>query len=203
MSMLIQTIKRPEGDLVDARTLHAKLEVQTRFNDWIERRIEEYGFEEGTDFWTNLSGSNGGGNLDYSNLSNQERRHGGDRRSMDYQLTLRMAMELAMVERTEVGRKVRRYFIEMEQKARELLETRANRTLSVEQVKAKLKDTPSLRTMVSMRNQAIDLAKKLDNAEGENERRVIYSILCYVLDTIGQPAPELPTKAGQAKHLDV
>lgn len=46
--------------LVDARLLHTKLEVDTRFDMWITRRIEEYGFEEGTDFCTKLGESTGG-----------------------------------------------------------------------------------------------------------------------------------------------
>ncbi|MGE9658029.1 antA/AntB antirepressor family protein [Snodgrassella alvi] len=39
---------------------------------------------------------------------------GGDRRSKEYHLTLDMAKELAMVEKTEVGRQVRKYFIQCE-----------------------------------------------------------------------------------------
>ena len=34
---------------VNARELHAFLEVQTRFNDWIAARIEKYGFVENQD----------------------------------------------------------------------------------------------------------------------------------------------------------
>jgi hypothetical protein len=43
---------------------------------------------------------------------------GGDRRSVDVHLTLDMAKELAMVERNEVGRNIRRYFIQKEKEAR-------------------------------------------------------------------------------------
>ena len=35
---------------VNARELHAFLEVQTRFNGWIATRINEYGFVENQDF---------------------------------------------------------------------------------------------------------------------------------------------------------
>ena len=34
---------------VDARELHSFLEVKTRFNDWIDRRISEYGFVVNSD----------------------------------------------------------------------------------------------------------------------------------------------------------
>ncbi len=37
---------------VNARELHGFLDVQTRYNDWIKNRIEQYGFGEGTDFLT-------------------------------------------------------------------------------------------------------------------------------------------------------
>ena len=83
--------------MCNARDLHSALKVDTRFNDWIARRIDEYGFVENVDFWT----------FDYSSLSNQKKRRGGDRRSIDYHLTLDMAKELAMIENNEVGRQVR------------------------------------------------------------------------------------------------
>lgn len=89
---------------VDGRALHAFLEVETRFNDWIDRRIEEYGFVESQDFV-----------IDYSNLSNQTGR-GGDRRGKDYHCTIGMAKELAMVERTAKGKQARQYFIECERR---------------------------------------------------------------------------------------
>jgi len=48
------TLKKLAGgsvQTVDARTLHEFLKVEARFNDWIARRIAEYGFEEGRDFF--------------------------------------------------------------------------------------------------------------------------------------------------------
>ena len=92
--------------LVDARPLHAFLEVATRFNDWIRTRIEEYGFVESQDF------------LITENRAIKTGR-GGDRRSKEYHITLDMAKELAMVERNENGRQVRRYFIECERRLRD------------------------------------------------------------------------------------
>jgi len=90
-------INQQSVQLVDARLLHNFLEVVTRFNDWITRRIEEYGFIEGNDFYSKLSKTKG-------------------RSKTDYHLTLDMAKELAMVERNEKGRQARRYFIECEKK---------------------------------------------------------------------------------------
>lgn len=85
--------------ICNARDLYAFLEVETRFNDWIARRIEEYVFVEGEDY--------------YSNLSNRSDGLPGRGRT-DYHLSLDMAKELGMVERTEQGRKIRRYFIACE-----------------------------------------------------------------------------------------
>ena len=91
-----QTINGNAVETVNARELHAFLEVQTRFNDWIKNRIEQYDFVENQDF-TTVS----------KNLEN-----GG--RSIEYHTTLDMAKELAMVERTEKGKQARQYFIECE-----------------------------------------------------------------------------------------
>ena len=94
--------------LCDARKLHEFLQVETRFNDWINRRIEEYGFVENQDFV-----------FGYSNLSNQNKRGGNRKAVTEYHITLDMAKELAMVERNEQGKAARRYFIECEKKLHE------------------------------------------------------------------------------------
>lgn len=101
------TINNEPTLLVNARDLHAFLGAGKRFASWIAERIAEYGFIE---------------NQDYILVSpNREiKGRGGDRRSKDYHLTLDTAKELAMVERNEKGRQVRRYFIECE---RQLLKT--------------------------------------------------------------------------------
>jgi phage anti-repressor protein len=69
---------------VSSRLLHQRLGVKTRHNGWIGRRIEDCLFDEGIDFYILP-------NLDYSNLSNQD--WGGDRRSIEYVLTLGAAKE--------------------------------------------------------------------------------------------------------------
>lgn len=49
--MQLIKIETCEGkQTVNARELHAFLEVKTRFNDWITGRIEQYGFVENQDF---------------------------------------------------------------------------------------------------------------------------------------------------------
>jgi phage anti-repressor protein len=85
--------------LVNAREMHKFLESETRFNDWIARRIRQYSFIEGEDFYSILSKTPDGG-----------------RPAQEYLLTIDMAKELAMVENNEKGRQVRRYFIECERR---------------------------------------------------------------------------------------
>ena len=91
-----QTIDGNAVETVNARELHAFLEVSTAFKDWIARRVKDYDFTEGLDFCSILSESSGG------------------RPSKEYYITLDMAKELSMVERNEKGRQARRYFIECE-----------------------------------------------------------------------------------------
>ena len=83
---------------VDARKLYESLEVESRFNDWINNRIQEYGFLEGADF------------LFYLKISKTP-----GRPLHQYFLTLDMAKELCMVERSPRGRQARQYFIACEQ----------------------------------------------------------------------------------------
>lgn len=81
--------------VVSGRELHEKLEVKTAYKDWFPRMCE-YGFYEGKDFCSFLSESTGG------------------RPSTDHAITLDMAKQLCMIQRTDIGRKCREYFIEVE-----------------------------------------------------------------------------------------
>lgn len=106
MNELIQVAPRKIGDdstqTVNARELHAFLEVGKVFAAWIQDRITQYGFVEGRDFALTVSKT-------------------GIRQNViqkDYHLTLDMAKELAMVERNDKGKQARQYFIECERKAK-------------------------------------------------------------------------------------
>ncbi|WP_100139278.1 antA/AntB antirepressor family protein [Snodgrassella alvi] len=85
--------------LCNARDLHKALQVGRKFATWITERIKEYGFIENQDFVA----------------ISQNREIGFGRGKKDYHLTLNMAKEMAMVEKTEIGRQVRRYFIRCEE----------------------------------------------------------------------------------------
>ncbi|MFW5410048.1 antA/AntB antirepressor family protein [Pectobacterium brasiliense] len=105
-----------ETSIVSAKALHIALGVGRDFATWIKGRIEEYGFIDNVDFLTFDSPILVNQCID-SCLTTQKWKtgRGGDRRSKDYVLSLNMAKELAMVERNEQGRAVRRYFIQCEE----------------------------------------------------------------------------------------
>jgi anti-repressor protein len=83
---------------VYGRLLHEQLGIKERYNDWFPRMCE-YGFEEGKDYC--------------SNFSNRSDGLPGKPRS-DHHLTLDMAKNLCMIQRTPKGAEVRQYLIEVE-----------------------------------------------------------------------------------------
>jgi uncharacterized protein HI_1422 len=91
-------IQNQPVQLCNARELHTFLEIQTRYNDWIKNRINEYGFIQDEDYFIITERTNG-------------------RPRKEYHITLDMGKELGMVERNERGRQIRKYFIECERRA--------------------------------------------------------------------------------------
>ena len=81
---------------VSARELHEKLNIGTRFNDWFPRMME-YGFAEGADFYSKMSKTDNGG-----------------RPSTDYEISVDMAKQICMIQRTPEGKAVRQYLIDLE-----------------------------------------------------------------------------------------
>jgi phage anti-repressor protein len=93
-----------EVNSINAKELHAFLEVKSKFNDWITARITKYNFIK---------------NEDYITLSEISDKLDGGRPSPDYILSLDMAKELSMVENNDKGRKIRKYFIRIEEQYKE------------------------------------------------------------------------------------
>ena len=112
------TISNEPTLLVNARDLHGFLEVGKDFSNWIRARLNEYGFVE---------------NLDYILFSPNLAKTPGRRRK-DYHLTLDTAKELAMVERNEKGRQIRRYFIECEKKLRNIQPVQTEQQFTTEEI---------------------------------------------------------------------
>lgn len=100
--------------LCNARELHEHLQVGRVFANWIKGRIEEYGFVENQDFIAVCQNRQIGFEAQEGIVAQMGNKSGRGRPSKEYYLTLDMAKELAMVEKTEVGRQVRKYFIQCE-----------------------------------------------------------------------------------------
>lgn len=96
MDELIKINYDSERPTVNGRDLHDALQVKTAYKDWFPRMCD-YGFTEGTDFCSFLSESSGG------------------RPAVNHQLTIDMAKQLCMIQRTDIGRKFRQYFIQVEE----------------------------------------------------------------------------------------
>lgn len=99
-------IEHIDGErFVSARELHAFLQVGKFFANWIKDRIQKYDLQEGVDCLPILA-------------SKKEGR--GGHNAIDYNISLDCAKELAMAENNPQGKRVRRYFIEVERTAKEL-----------------------------------------------------------------------------------
>lgn len=105
-----------ETNIVSAKALHKALGVRRDYSTWLSERIKDYGFEQGVDYVVFDSPVLGNQRAENNQLDGGwVTKRGGDRRSKDTGLSLGMAKELAMVERNEQGRAVRRYFIQCEE----------------------------------------------------------------------------------------
>lgn len=102
MTDLIKVDYSGDRPAVSARELHEFLEVGARYNDWFPRMCE-YGFTQGSDF-----------NL----LKNEQVRIEGvrtvTRTVEDAAITIDMAKEICMLQRTEKGKQARKYFLQLE-----------------------------------------------------------------------------------------
>ena len=113
MNELIKIENQKIGDgfiqTVNARDLHAFLEIKKDFSNWIKKQIERARLVEGRDFIV-ITGS--------PKRANQDS-WGGDRRSIDYYLTIEAAKHIAMMSRCDKGFEVRDYFLECERIAKQ------------------------------------------------------------------------------------
>ena len=103
MNDLIKVEVAGEKPTVLGRDLHAALEVETPYHKWFPR-MAEYGFVEGVDYL----------NLDKNVRVQIEGVREVEREVIDHQITLDMAKELCMLQRTDKGKECRQYFIELE-----------------------------------------------------------------------------------------
>ena len=92
------TLNDNQEPVVSGRQLHEALEVKTKYADWFNRMVD-YGFTENQDFLL---------------LKNEQQTGRGGHNRVDHIIKLDMAKEIAMIQRTERGKQVRQYFIQVE-----------------------------------------------------------------------------------------
>ena len=96
MNDLIKINYETEQPTVSARELHEGLEITERFSAWFNRQLQ-YGFLENADYV---------GCKEFNTLAKQE--------LQDYQISVDMAKQICMIQRSEKGRQYRRYFLDLE-----------------------------------------------------------------------------------------
>lgn len=104
---LIKIIEKEGRQLVSGRELHEFLEIRTKYKDWFPRMVE-YGFEEEIDFIMVAQ------KRATNNLKNPVTT------VIDHAISIDMAKEISMIQRTEKGKAARQYFINCEKKLKEV-----------------------------------------------------------------------------------
>ncbi|WP_409337888.1 antA/AntB antirepressor family protein [Bartonella bilalgolemii] len=143
------------GDIVqtvNARELHAFLEIGKDFSTWIKYRINKYNLLENQDY---LVFTNFGENLQ------------GGRPSKDYHLTLSVAKELSMLENNKKGREARLYFIECEKRLKQVAAPQVDLANALENpltIKQLLLE--SINQLEDLRNEVSTLKPKAEALEG-------------------------------------
>ncbi|MCV8783955.1 antA/AntB antirepressor family protein [Escherichia coli] len=163
-----------ETNIVSAKALHKALGVGKDFSTWITDRISEYDFTIGHDYSVhktispNLGKSPNG--VAYSKIKQS------GRPGKDYLLSVGMAKELAMVERTEQGRAIRRYFIQCEEELQRSVPEIAARYRR--QLKARISAANNFKPMCDALNMArAELGKTTQQRHYSNESNMIARIV--------------------------
>lgn len=100
---LINITYDSERPTISGRELHAALEVKTPYTQWFDR-MTEYGFTENADFaLVSQKCETNNPKNPYTTI-------------IDHQITIDMAKEICMLQRSEKGKQFRQYFIEVERK---------------------------------------------------------------------------------------
>ncbi len=157
---------------VNARDLHKFLGVGRDFSNWIKDRIKNYGFVENFDFVIVQ-------NLRSPNLANAKSRA---QTLFDYTVSIDMAKELCMIEKTEKGRECRRYFIECERQLRQ-----TTNSLHYKLAEAEL-DVKSISNLASFHGSGLRQVGKIDKpaaiARRDDLKRQLQPLLPFAPDEL-------------------
>ncbi|CAI3512571.1 antA/AntB antirepressor family protein [Enterococcus cecorum] len=126
--------------LVSGRELHEFLEVNEKYTQWFKRMVE-YGFTE---------------NVDFIGLSEKSEKLGG-RPRVDHAMTLDMAKEISMIQRTEKGKQARQYFIDVEKQYKETQKRLPNTREAIQQL--------LLQGVEEVNQRVDDMEERLSNVE--------------------------------------
>ena len=122
-----------------------------QFVDWIKQRIDRYKFAENQDFLT------------FHKFVKREKNNLGSKLT-EYYITVDMAKELCMVENNETGRSIRRYFIEIEKRYRQIINNPSNifdfMRLALNQIELNSKNIDVLNVKVEDIQSKIDVTIK-------------------------------------------
>lgn len=135
--------------LINARELFYALrgnETKTKFADWINERIKKYEFEE---------------NIDFISFSLKNEKLNGGRPTKEFYLLIDMSKELCMIENNKIGRKIRKYFIEVEKRYRQIINNPSNifdfMRLALNQIEENTKDIDILKLDIKNLKSKIDI----------------------------------------------
>ena len=95
MKELLKINYEAEQPTVSARDLHEALEIKSKYADWF-KNMSVYGFVENMDYFTFSKNLENGG------------------RTIDHNISVDMAKQICMIQRSEKGKLYRQYFIDLE-----------------------------------------------------------------------------------------
>ena len=185
-----------EINSVNARELHEVLESKQDFSTWIKKRLDEVDAVE---------------NVDFIKLHKKMELSKTGQVGVEYILSTDISKEIAMLERNEVGKKVRRYFIEFEKMHKQnfipqdlptALRAYAN---EVEQKELALKQRDqalATKAWIGSKREATAMATA-SAAKRENERLKVELDKSKEWASIKKVAGELGVSEGKFKYADL
>ena len=124
---------------VSARELHHWLGVGKRFATWITDRISKYDFVEDLDYFITIPNFGNGLNTQITGKIIDAKT--GKVVAKEYVISVDMAKELAMVENSEVGKMVRKYFIRVEGEFKKVMRLAAFNPKIINQLASQFAET--------------------------------------------------------------
>lgn len=139
IKVIQKEIEGSKKRFVNARELHKWLGVGRDFSNWIKDRIKKYDFIENLDYFMTIAKFGDGLNGQYKGKVVDAKT--GKVLAKEYIISLDMAKELAMVENSEIGKKVRKYFIRIESDFKKVMQIAAQDPKFINQLASQFVET--------------------------------------------------------------